>query len=84
MADQMTDRESAQEWQHFAQMDLNSAEFLMQIQPLPTEIICYHKYSVHPKEIDIDETQLKQAIVDAKIIFEYIQRFFQPEKTSIS
>jgi HEPN domain-containing protein len=134
MADRMTDRESAEEWQYFAQMDLGSAEFLMQMQPLPTEIICYHcqqsaekalksilvlnsvfppkihdlrelkelcapyiieagiieeackslnKYSVrprYPKEIDINEAQLSQAIVDAKTIFEYTKRFFQSEK----
>lgn len=130
MAENMTDRESAQEWQNFAKMDLDSAEFLLQMYPIPTEIICYHcqqsaekslksilvlksifppkihdlmelrkiclpfitdadsiikasehlnKYSVrprYPKEIEITDTQLRQAVVDARTILEYSQRFF--------
>lgn len=32
----------AQEWQRFAAMDLNSAEYLLKMHPVPIEIICYH------------------------------------------
>jgi HEPN domain-containing protein len=32
----------AQEWQRFAAMDLNSAEYLLNMHPVPVEIICYH------------------------------------------
>ncbi len=32
----------AQEWFHIAEMDLSSAEFLQNMQPVPYEIICYH------------------------------------------
>lgn len=32
----------AQEWQRFAEMDLNSAEYLLDMHPVPVEIICYH------------------------------------------
>jgi len=45
------------------------------------ESACDHlnKYSVrscYPQEIDITETQLKQAVMDAKNILEYTKRFF--------
>jgi HEPN domain-containing protein len=32
----------AQEWQKFATMDLESAEYLLKMHPTPVEIICYH------------------------------------------
>jgi HEPN domain-containing protein len=32
----------AQEWQRFAEMDLSSAEYLLNMHPVPIEIICYH------------------------------------------
>ena len=32
----------AQEWQRFAAMDLESAEYLLKMHPVPIEIICYH------------------------------------------
>lgn len=32
----------AQEWQRFAMMDLNSAKYLLDMHPIPREIICYH------------------------------------------
>ena len=32
----------AQEWQRLAEMDLHSAEFLLNMHPVPLEIICYH------------------------------------------
>lgn len=32
----------AQEWLRLAQMDLNSAEHLLTMHPIPIEIICYH------------------------------------------
>ncbi|MDR2630645.1 MAG: HEPN domain-containing protein [Spirochaetaceae bacterium] len=129
MADGMTNRESAEEWQRFAKMDLDSAEFLAQMNPLPIEIICFHcqqsaekslksililngifppkihdlkelkelctpyiveaviiddacnhlnNYSVrtrYPKEIDISPDQLRKAIADSKVIWEYTNRF---------
>jgi HEPN domain-containing protein len=130
MVEKMTDFESAQEWQNFAKMDLDSSEFLLHMQPVPVEIICYHcqqsaekslksllvlhsifpprihdlmelrelclpfitdadsiteavdhlnKYSVrprYPKEIEINDAQLRQAVVDAKTILDYTKRFF--------
>lgn len=30
------------EWLHFAKMDLNAAEYLKGMHPVPLEIICYH------------------------------------------
>lgn len=33
---------SAKEWCRFAEMDLMSAEYLLKMQPVPIEIICYH------------------------------------------
>ncbi|MDR1931986.1 MAG: HEPN domain-containing protein [Spirochaetales bacterium] len=42
MAKGMTDLDAAREWRRFAKMDLDGAEFLMQMTPLPTEIICFH------------------------------------------
>lgn len=30
------------EWLEFASMDLDSAQFLLDMRPLPVEIICYH------------------------------------------
>ncbi|MBR6080938.1 MAG: HEPN domain-containing protein [Treponema sp.] len=38
----MPDKSSADEWIRFAQMDLNSAEYLKTMIPAPLEIICYH------------------------------------------
>ena len=38
----MDNRRSAQQWQHIGAMDLNSAEYLQGMQPIPVEIICYH------------------------------------------
>ena len=32
----------AQEWRRFAAMDLDSAEYLLKMHPVPIEIICYH------------------------------------------
>ncbi|WP_366922090.1 HEPN domain-containing protein [Metallumcola ferriviriculae] len=32
----------AQEWQRFAAMDLDSAEYLLKMRPVPIEIVCYH------------------------------------------
>jgi hypothetical protein len=37
MADQMTDLDSAREWLYFAQMDLNSAEYLVPMRQRPYE-----------------------------------------------
>lgn len=37
----MDNRESAQEWQKLGEMDLNSAEYLLNMKPMPVEIICY-------------------------------------------
>lgn len=62
--------EQAQEWQRFAAMDLNSAEYLINMYPVPLEIICYHcqqsaekylkgylvLYGINPPKIhDLDE-----------------------------
>ena len=38
----MNNRDIAQEWFMFATNDLKSAEFLLNMKPLPLEIICYH------------------------------------------
>lgn len=38
----MDNLESAQEWLHFAQMDIQAAQFLLEMRPVPNEIICYH------------------------------------------
>ena len=38
----MDSRTRAQEWQRLAEMDLNSAEYLLNMHPVPVEIICYH------------------------------------------
>ncbi len=32
----------ALKWQRLANMDLESAEYLLKMQPLPIEVICYH------------------------------------------
>ncbi len=32
----------AQEWIRFAEMDLGSAEYLLNMHPTPVEVICYH------------------------------------------
>jgi HEPN domain-containing protein len=32
----------AQEWERYAAMDLDSAEYLLHMIPVPIEIICYH------------------------------------------
>ncbi|MTI96711.1 MAG: HEPN domain-containing protein [Firmicutes bacterium] len=32
----------AQQWQRFAAMDLKSAEYLLNMHPVPVEVICYH------------------------------------------
>ncbi|MDR3171747.1 MAG: HEPN domain-containing protein, partial [Treponema sp.] len=42
MADLMDTLEYAHEWLEFAEMDVNSAEYLMNMRPRPDEIICYH------------------------------------------
>ncbi len=34
--------EQSREWQKFATMDLKSAEYLINMYPVPYEIICYH------------------------------------------
>jgi HEPN domain-containing protein len=41
MADQILDEEYAREWLAFAEMDVNSARYLMNMWPRPDEIICY-------------------------------------------
>jgi HEPN domain-containing protein len=42
MADEIFDAEEyAKEWLSFAEMDLSSAEFLLEKRPVPLEIICY-------------------------------------------
>jgi len=38
----MVNIKEAQEWQRLAAMDLNTAEYLQNMSPLPLEIICYH------------------------------------------
>ena len=38
----MDNRTRAQEWQRLAEMDLNSAEYLINMHPVPMEIICCH------------------------------------------
>ena len=38
----MDNRIRAQEWQRLADMDLRSAEYLLNMHPVPVEIICYH------------------------------------------
>jgi HEPN domain-containing protein len=40
--DEMATQEYALEWLTYAEADLNSAEFLLNLRPLPIEIICYH------------------------------------------
>ena len=32
----------AQEWQKLAEMDLKSAEYLLNMSPIPIEIVCFH------------------------------------------
>lgn len=66
----MDNRESAQEWQKLGEMDLSSAEYLLNMKPVPVEIICYLSqqsaekylkgylvlYGVNPPKIhDLDE-----------------------------
>jgi len=38
----MVNIKEAQEWQRLAAMDLKTAEYLLDMSPLPIEIICYH------------------------------------------
>ena len=38
----MTNRELAQEWFNVAEMDLASAMYLQNMNPVPVEVICYH------------------------------------------
>lgn len=38
----MDNHDSAKEWMHFAQMDLQSAKYLQGMRPQPLEVICYH------------------------------------------
>ncbi|CCJ34472.1 HEPN domain-containing protein [Caloramator australicus] len=38
----MNSKDIANEWFEFAEMDLNSAKFLLNMHPKPLEIICYH------------------------------------------
>ena len=38
----MSGKELSREWLEMAKMDLNSAEFLLGMHPVPVEIICYH------------------------------------------
>lgn len=38
----MNNKEVANEWFEFAKRDLESARFLMNMHPMPIEIICYH------------------------------------------
>ncbi len=38
----MDNRIRTREWQRLAEMDLNSAEYLLNMCPTPLEIICYH------------------------------------------
>jgi HEPN domain-containing protein len=38
----MVNIKEAQEWQRLADMDLSTAEYLKNMNPLPIEIICYH------------------------------------------
>lgn len=38
----MSGKEMSREWLDLAMMDLNSAEFLRGMHPVPVEIICYH------------------------------------------
>jgi len=38
----MDNNVQAQEWLRLAAMDLKSAEYLLNMQPVPIEIICYH------------------------------------------
>jgi len=38
----MDNLKQAQEWQRMAYMDINSAEYLLNMHPVPIEIICYH------------------------------------------
>lgn len=38
----MNNKDIANEWFNFAENDLKSAKFLLQMKPQPLEIICYH------------------------------------------
>ena len=37
----MDNRTRAQEWQRLAEMDLSSAQYLLNMHPVPVENICY-------------------------------------------
>jgi len=38
----MDNKDIAHEWFTFAKLDLDSAKFLVNMSPLPVEVICYH------------------------------------------
>jgi len=38
----MNNEDIAKEWFDFGESDLNTAKFLLQMKPIPLEIICYH------------------------------------------
>ncbi len=38
----MNNLDIAQEWFDIAEMDISSAKYLQNMQPIPREIICYH------------------------------------------
>ena len=40
--DNMSNIEAAQEWHEYAERDLNSAKYLLDMRPVPLEIIAYH------------------------------------------
>ncbi|MFP3041050.1 HEPN domain-containing protein [Treponema primitia] len=40
--DNMDEKEYALEWFRFAKMDLNSANYLLNMRPIPIEVICFH------------------------------------------
>ena len=70
----MPNLEEVSEWLRYSQTDLNSANFLLQMYPMPIEVICYHCQQSAEKA-------LKAFLLanDKKIIKTHDLRFLQNE-----
>ena len=74
----MPNLEEVSEWLRYSQTDLNSANFLLQMYPVPIEVICYHCQQSAEKV-------LKAFLLanDKKIIKTHDLRFLQNECATI-
>ncbi len=83
----MDNKDIAKEWFDIAQIDLSSAEFLMNMHPKPLEIICYHCHQSAEKNLKgflaLEGEQISKThdlVLLNKMCFNYYKEFKEIEE----